>query len=148
MKEEFFEYAGISFRMLLREEKVVQVAPYDTQAGEELSYDELRGYELDLSAFTPFEKEVMERVRAIPLGKVATYGGVARAVKREGAARAVGGVMARNPFTVLVPCHRVVGSDLKTGNYSYGPDVKLRLLRKEGVVVREGRIREKFLFKF
>jgi O-6-methylguanine DNA methyltransferase len=92
-----------------------------------------RSMKLDLSGFTPFERAVMEKAREIPPGKVATYATLAKAAGYPGAARAVGNVMAKNPFPIIVPCHRVVRSDLRVGGYAYGGEVKRRLLRAEGV---------------
>lgn len=91
---------------------------------------------LDLRWVTPFERRVLETVRAIPRGQVRTYQEVARAAGCPGAARAVGQVMARNPVPLFVPCHRVVRADGTLGEYSGGgPGVKARLLAMEGYPV-------------
>ena len=91
---------------------------------------------LDLRWVTPFERRVMEAVRAIPRGQVRTYAQVASALGRPGAARAVGQVMARNPLPLFVPCHRVVPAGGGPGSYSAGgPTVKARLLSAEGAAV-------------
>ena len=95
---------------------------------------------LDLSRFTPFERAVMQKAREIPRGKVTTYAALASAVGKPRAARAVGNVMAKNPFPIVVPCHRVVRSDLRLGGYAYGSEVKRRLLREEGVVFEGERV--------
>ncbi|MEW6047422.1 MAG: MGMT family protein, partial [Bacillota bacterium] len=88
---------------------------------------------LDLRWVRPFERKVMEAVRAIPRGEVRSYGQVARGVGRPGASRAVGQVMARNPLPLFVPCHRVVRSDGALGQYSGGgAAVKAALLELEG----------------
>jgi len=71
-------------------------------------------------------------VANIPAGEVMTYGQVAEAVGRPGAARAVGNVMSRN-FNPDIPCHRVVRAGGKLGEYNRGRDRKLYLLKKEGV---------------
>lgn len=63
-----------------------------------------------------FCEQVYEVVRAIPRGRVATYGGVARALGC-GSARAVGQALRRNPFAPRVPCHRVIASDLRLGGF-------------------------------
>ena len=92
----------------------------------------LSGFPLDLADFTPFRKAVTEVVQAIPAGQTLTYGEVARRAGRPGAARAVGQVMARNPFPLLVPCHRVLGAKGQLGGFSAGgPEVKARLLELE-----------------
>jgi methylated-DNA-[protein]-cysteine S-methyltransferase len=92
----------------------------------------LSGFPLDLEGFTPFRKAVTEVVQAIPAGQTLTYGEVAERAGRPGAARAVGQVLARNPFALLVPCHRVLGAKGELGGFSAGgPEVKARLLELE-----------------
>jgi len=83
-----------------------------------------------------FTKRVLEAVMDIPHGFVSTYGGVASALAKKDAARAVGNAMARNPFPLIVPCHRVVCSDLTLGGYGYGLKLKKLLLEREGVRFR------------
>ncbi len=77
-----------------------------------------------------YSQRVLKAVSAIPVGYVASYGAVAKAVG--GGARAVGNIMASNLFPLIVPCHRVVKADLKLGGYGVGGlGVKLELLRHE-----------------
>ncbi|MGA2766976.1 MAG: methylated-DNA--[protein]-cysteine S-methyltransferase [Candidatus Bathyarchaeia archaeon] len=76
-----------------------------------------------------YAKRVIETVCMIPSGYVASYGGVAHAAG--GSPRAVGGIMASNPFAPLCPCHRVVGSDFQLCGYGGGLDVKLAFLKRE-----------------
>ena len=71
-------------------------------------------------------------MKRIPRGEVRTYAWVARKARRPGAARAVGTALKRNPFTVIVPCHRVVRSDGDIGEYALGRDLKRKLLEIEG----------------
>ena len=92
---------------------------------------------LDLSGTTPFQRRVMEVVGGIPRGEVRPYAWVAREAGARGASRAVGNVMAGNPVPLLVPCHRVVRNDGKTGSYAFGAGEKVRLLEGEGVSTRE-----------
>ena len=80
----------------------------------------------NLPAYT---KKVLKITSAIPIGYVTSYGAVAKAVG--GGPRAVGNIMASNPFPPIVPCHRVVKSDFKLGGYGGGLKVKVELLRKE-----------------
>lgn len=86
----------------------------------------------------------------IPKGRVSTYGAMARALKAEGAARAIGQVLKRNPTPIMVPCHRVVKSDGSMGGYNgiHGIPRKVRLLRSEGVIIENGKVKnlEKILF--
>lgn len=107
-----------------------------------------RDLELDYTSFTPFRRAVSEKAREIPPGKVATYGELARAAGVEGGARAVGQVMAENPFPIVVPCHRVVRSDRSVGGYFYGQAMKVRLLEWEGVRVEGGKVREECVFRW
>ena len=90
---------------------------------------------LDWSGITPFRRAVMEECMRIPAGKTLTYGDLAAKVGRPGAARAVGRVMATNPWPLLVPCHRVVGSDGTLHGYGGGLPMKAALLRAEGAPV-------------
>lgn len=96
---------------------------------------DLSGVALDLDGATAFQRTVLDLVRAIPRGHVRTYGEVAAVAGRPGAARAVGGVMATNPVCIVIPCHRVVGSDGGLGGFGGGPAMKRRLLEMEGALV-------------
>lgn len=58
----------------------------------------------------------------------------------ENGQRIIGKIMNKNPFPVIVPCHRVVKSDGKVGGYAYGQDVKINMLSKEGIKIKEGKI--------
>lgn len=80
----------------------------------------------------PFHRMVLERVAAIPYGHTLTYGAIARAIGKPGAARAVGAANARNPLPLLIPCHRVVASN-GLGGYGGGLAMKRRLLELEGL---------------
>jgi methylated-DNA-[protein]-cysteine S-methyltransferase len=99
-----------------------------------IAYIEGRGsrpeVELDLSGFTEFQRKVIAVVQSIPRGRTLTYGEVALLAGRPGAARAVGQVMARNPFAIIMPCHRVV-SRKGPGGFGWGLDIKKKLLELE-----------------
>ena len=88
-------------------------------------------------AGTPFQRAVWDILRAIPYGQTMTYGAIAaqlaaqRGVPRV-SAQAVGGAVGRNPISILVPCHRVVGADGSLTGYAGGVDKKLALLTLEG----------------
>jgi O-6-methylguanine DNA methyltransferase len=92
---------------------------------------------LDLSRATPFQRRVLEVVRGIRRGEVRPYVWVANEAGSPDASRAVGNVMATNPVPLLVPCHRVVRNDGRTGGYAFGAGEKVRLLRAEGVEPEE-----------
>ena len=84
---------------------------------------------------TPFARTVYAVVAKIPRGETRTYGEVAAAAGRPGAARAVGTIMSRNCDTKRVPCHRVVRADGKVGDYAFGgPAKKAALLKREGAI--------------
>lgn len=83
-------------------------------------------------ALTEFRRRVMDETLRIPPGETRTYAWLAEKVGRPRAARAVGRVMATNPLPVVVPCHRVVGSDGTLRGYEAGLPVKAALLRAEG----------------
>ncbi|MDM7935099.1 MAG: MGMT family protein [Methanothrix sp.] len=85
---------------------------------------------LHLVGLTRFQRSVFSAVQTIPRGQTRTYGEVAALVGCPGAARAVGRALSRNPFAVVVPCHRVVARQ-GLGGFSWGVDLKRRLLALE-----------------
>ena len=89
---------------------------------------------------TPFATRVLSVVRRIPAGRIATYGDVAEAAGRPGAARAVGNIM-RDCRQRDVPCHRVVAAAGRLGGYGGNLNLKRALLRAEGLVVVGSTIR-------
>ncbi|MDI9644172.1 MAG: methylated-DNA--[protein]-cysteine S-methyltransferase [Candidatus Verstraetearchaeota archaeon] len=99
--------------------------------------------ELAFDGFSVLQATIMKAVMGIPRGYVASYGDVASAIGKPSLARAVGAAMSRNPFPLVVPCHRVVRSDMSLGGFSYGVDLKERLLEREGVEVTGGKVRER-----
>lgn len=94
---------------------------------------DLSGVELDMEGVPPFERRVYEAARGIPPGAVLTYGEIAARVGVPGAGRAVGRALARNPWAIVVPCHRVIAAAGKAGGFSAhgGTATKLRLLAIE-----------------
>ncbi|MCU0595610.1 MAG: methylated-DNA--[protein]-cysteine S-methyltransferase [Desulfobacterota bacterium] len=80
---------------------------------------------------TPFQKLVWQQLRKIPYGNVVSYGDVARAIGKPKAFRAVGGANNKNPIGIVVPCHRVIGSDGKMVGYGSG------IWRKEWLLEHE-----------
>jgi len=84
-----------------------------------------------------FQEEVLKLVKQIPKGKLMTYGEIARELTGSvRAARAVGQAVAKNPYPVVVPCHRVVRSDGDIGGYGSGMEKKIKLLSEEGVEIK------------
>jgi len=87
---------------------------------------------LDLSTGTKFQQQIWGAMRNIPVGQTLSYGGIARAAGKPGAARAAGGACGANPIPVLVPCHRVVAAGGKLGGFSSPMAWKVKLLDREG----------------
>ena len=92
---------------------------------------------LDWEGVGEFERRVYEVARTIPPGATLTYGEVAQRLGDASLARAVGQALGRNPFAIVVPCHRVLAAGGRTGGFSAGGGVetKLALLRIEGAVL-------------
>lgn len=102
-------------------------------AGEAVDFS---GIVLDEAGLAPFEAAVYAALRRVPRGATTTYGALAAAVGAGGAAREVGAAMARNPWPVVVPCHRVLAAEGRLGGFSApgGAATKRRLLALEGIV--------------
>lgn len=94
---------------------------------------------LDMSDVPVFHQRVYEAARRIPCGKTVSYGDLASTVGANGSARAVGQALGRNPFALVVPCHRVLASDGRLGGFSAngGVTAKLRLLTIEGAATHQ-----------
>lgn len=88
---------------------------------------------VDLRQLTDFQRHVLDVTATIPPGEVRPYGWVAREMGNEGAVRAVGSALGRNPVPIAIPCHRVVRSDGAIGNYAFGSQMKRSLLEHEGM---------------
>lgn len=96
------------------------------------------------------DKLVYKKLAQVPQGKVTTYSELAKAVGLKNGQRAIGQIMKKNPFPVIIPCHRVVKSDGQVGGYAYGGKVKTNMLKKEGIKINEGKILDwnKTFYKF
>ena len=108
-------------------EAVAQLAAYF--AGERTGFD----LPLDLSAGTAFQQSVWDALRTIPSGGTTSYAELARRLGKPQAARAIGAAVGRNPVSVVVPCHRVLGTDGTLTGYAGGLERKSALLQLEGV---------------
>jgi methylated-DNA-[protein]-cysteine S-methyltransferase len=94
---------------------------------------ERREFDLELAPEgTPFERSVWEALRTIPFGETRSYGEIAAAIGHPGAARAVGRANGANPIPIVVPCHRVIGSNGSLTGFGGGLENKSRLLELEG----------------
>ncbi len=96
------------------------------------------------------EQKIYKKLLEVPKGQITTYGDLAKAVGLKNGQRLIGKIMNKNPYPVLVPCHRVVMSTGKLGGYAYGKHVKIKILSDEGVEIINGKIIsfDKKLFKF
>jgi len=86
------------------------------------------------------EDKVYKRLLEVPHGMVTTYGELARAVGLKNGQRVIGRIMNKNPYPVIVPCHRVIKSNGKIGGYAWGEKIKTNMLSKEGVKIKNGKI--------
>jgi methylated-DNA-[protein]-cysteine S-methyltransferase len=96
------------------------------------------------------EQKVYKKLLDVPKGQITTYGDLAKAVGLKNGQRIIGKIMNKNPYPVLVPCHRVVMSTGKIGGYAYGQHVKMKMLSDEGIEIINGKIGsfDKKLFEF
>ncbi len=86
------------------------------------------------------DKKIYKKLLEVPKGKITTYGDLAKAVGLKNGQRAVGKIMNKNPYPVIIPCHRVIKSDGKIGGYAYGEEIKSNMLSKEGIKIQNGKI--------
>lgn len=80
---------------------------------------------------TPFQKQVWQEIAKIPYGSVITYKDIANNIGKEKASRAVGGACNKNPIPIIIPCHRVIGSNGQLTGYNGGIEIKEYLLSLE-----------------
>ncbi|MDI6727175.1 MAG: MGMT family protein [Smithellaceae bacterium] len=95
-----------------------------------------------------FQQRVLLECWRIPRGRVSSYGTLAARAGCPDGARAVGGVMAANPLPLLIPCHRVVRSDGRLGDFGGGIEMKRTLLQREGIELdAAGRVPERYFLR-
>ncbi len=87
--------------------------------------------QMDMGNLTELEKYVLMTVAEIPYGETRTYKSVAESVARPRAYRFVGSTLAKNPFPILIPCHRVIRSDLSAGQFGGGTELKQKMIELE-----------------
>lgn len=96
----------------------------------------LKQFDLPLAAAgTPFQMRVWKALCDVPYGETASYGEIAEKIGKPTASRAVGMANGRNPISIIIPCHRIIGSSGKLIGYGGGLNRKTKLLQLEGVVV-------------
>ena len=86
------------------------------------------------------EQKIYKKLLEVPKGQITTYGELAKAVGLKNGQRIIGKIMNKNPYPVIIPCHRVVMSTGKIGGYAYGEHVKIKLLNDEGIQIKNGKI--------
>ena len=103
-----------------------------------LIHDKLSGKKIQppwdlmlMDGFTELQKAVYRQTSEIPYGSLSTYKKIAEAIGRPGAYRFAGTTLAKNPFPILIPCHRVIRSDNKIGGFGGGIALKQRLIQQE-----------------
>ncbi len=96
------------------------------------------------------EEKIYWKLLQVPVGYVTTYGDLAKAIHLKNGQRFVGQTMKKNPFPVIIPCHRVVKSDGTVGGYAYGTKIKKHMLVEEGLEINNNKISnfKKNLFRF
>ena len=96
-----------------------------------------------MSHKTKFQDKVYKTVKKIPKGKIMSYKEVAQRAGKPRAWRAVGNILAENK-SPQIPCHRVIRADKKIGGYNKGAEKKIKLLRKEDIIIKNGKITSRF----
>ena len=96
------------------------------------------------------EERIYKKLLQVPYGKITTYGELSRSVGLKNGQRVVGQIMKKNPFPVIIPCHRVVKSNGDIGGYAFGVNIKKNMLSKEGICIKNNKIEnfENLFFKF
>ena len=86
------------------------------------------------------EKKIYKKLLTVPHGKITTYNELSKSIGLENGQRLVGQIMKKNPFPVIIPCHRVIKSNGDIGGYLFGIDIKKNMLRKEGICITKNKI--------
>jgi methylated-DNA-[protein]-cysteine S-methyltransferase len=121
---------------LIRDVRVVEEARREI---DEYFAGERRSFTLRLApGGTPFQRSVWSALSAIPLGATRSYGQLAAALGKPGAARAIGRANATNPVCLIVPCHRVIGADGSLTGFAFGEEIKRMLLEWEQATRGQG----------
>lgn len=97
---------------------------------------------------TDFQRKVLKITEKIPKGKVATYGLIAEMLGNKIYSRAVGNALNKNPYPIIIPCHRVIRSDGFVGGFAKGTAIKEELLKNENIEINYGKVNlSKYLVK-
>jgi len=137
--------AALRHRLSLGGAREAEAAPAEVAAAIALIVQHVRGEPaaldtivLDLEIVPDGHREIYQAARKIPSGRTVSYGALARALGKPGAARVIGQAMGKNPWPIVVPCHRVLAANHATGGFSAhgGVETKARLLAAEGFTLR------------
>ena len=134
-------------RIAVMSQRVSPPPPYIAEIAEKVrrhlsgKAQDFSAVSVDLDGVGSFAQQVYAACRNIPAGRTMSYGELATTINHPGAARAVGQALGRNPFPILVPCHRVLTADGKAGGFSAygGVETKVRILAIEGVTIKRKR---------
>ena len=100
---------------------------------------------MDISDFSEFEQATLRAVADVPYGALSTYKAIAQAVGKPDAYRAVGTALSKNPYPILIPCHRIIKSDGDFGSFGGDEYLKQRLIEAEAAFVEEGKAPKPYL---
>ena len=128
----------LDFDSFLRPFDAEATAPYADQLREYLEGERREfTFPINWAIFRPFQKEALQTVFKIPYGETRTYSEIAAEIQRPLAYRAVGRANATNPMPMVIPCHRLIGTDGKLHGYGGGEGLKTKewLLKMEGAVI-------------
>jgi len=133
------ESQKLSARMAAEGHEVIEDASRTAEVRQQLAEyfaGQRREFDLPLAPRgTPFERSVWDELRRIPFGETRSYADIARALGKPAATRAVGRANGANPIPIVVPCHRVIGSNGSLTGFGGGLDTKARLLELEGLTL-------------
>ena len=140
-------FLGKNDIFLEKEEKLKEEGLNRCKNLEKLLKDSLKGKNIDFSKYldlnilggTDFEKKVYIETMKIPKGQTKSYKEIGEAIGTKGY-RAVGNALNKNPIAIIVPCHRVIGSNMKLTGFRGGLDMKKEMLSNEGVKVKKEKV--------
>ena len=104
-------------------------------------YGKKSDFNFDIPDENNFRGKVLQEVAKIPYGEIRTYKQIAEAIDTK-AYRAVGTAIGRNPLPIIIPCHRVVKSDLRVGRFFGGTEMKKEILKNEGIRISGDNIKK------
>jgi len=127
-----------TFQVVEKPDKVLEDVISALEAAFNGKDAESYGFKIEMTRLSSYTQKVLNCTRLVPIGYITTYGAVAKVTG--GIGRSVGRVEASNPFPLLIPCHRVVCSDLSIGGYGYGEQTKMEILQNEERDYKETKI--------